>query len=251
VRRVALVLGALALAGCETTAEKSARLKGSVRQEALTQTSLSIARTSTQARVLSSVAVQSSEGAALVVRVHNATGRTLREVPIAVSVRGAGGRALYQNNAPGLEAGLVCVGSLAPHQTLDWVDDQLPAGAGQGTVSARLGESPSSTSSPPRVRVAGVRRTEDPSAGPGVSGTVINGSATAQRSLVVFAVARRAGKIVAAGRAVLPELAASSVAPFQLFLLGDVSGAKLQVAAPPTTLRQAALKRADGCRASG
>jgi hypothetical protein len=237
VRRVALVLGALALAGCETTAEKSARLKRSARHSALAQTGPSIARTSTKARVLSAVAVQGSEGAAIVVTVRNTTGRTLREVPIAVIVEGAGGRVLYQNNEPGLEAGLVRVGSLAPHQTLDWVDDQLPAGAGHGTVSARLGESPSSTSSPPKIRVAGVRSTEDPSTGPGASGTVINGTATAQRSLVVFAVARRAGRIVAAGRAVLPQLAASSAAPFQLFLLGDARSAKLGVAAPPTTLR--------------
>ena len=43
-------------------------------------------------------------------------------------------------------------------------------------------------------------------------------------------VARRAGTIVAAGRAVLPRLAASSVAPFQLFLPGDARGAKLHVA---------------------
>ena len=50
-------------------------------------------------------------------------------------------------------------------------------------------------------------------------------------------VARRAGTIVAAGIAALPQLAASSVAPFQLFLLGYARGAKLHVAAPPTTLR--------------
>jgi hypothetical protein len=171
-----------------------------------------------------------------VVTVRNTTKHTLQDVPIAVSLKDAGGRILYRNDAPGLEAGLVSVGSLAPHQTLSWVDDQLPPSAGAGTVEARLGESPSSPASPPKLRVSEVRQTEDPSAGPGASGTVSNGSATAQRSLVVYAVAKRAGRIVAAGRARLPELAASSAARFQLFLLGDARGAKLQVAAPPTTL---------------
>ena len=104
-------------------------------------------------------------------------------------------------------------------------------------MDARLGESASSAASPPRIRVSGVHHTEDPSAGPGTTGTVSNGSATAQRLLVVYAVGRRGGKIVAAGRAVVPELAGSSAAHFQLFLLGDGGGAKLQVAAPATTLR--------------
>jgi hypothetical protein len=237
VRRAALVLGALALAGCETTAEKSARLKRAARHAALAQTGLSISRTSTQAEVVGAVAVRGEEGTAIVVTVRNTTERTLEHVPISVTLKDASGRILYRNDAPGLEAGLVSVGSLAPHQTLSWVDDQLPPGAAAGTVDARLGESASSRASPPTVRVSEVHPTEDPSAGAGASGTVSNGSATAQRLLVVYAVGRRAGKIVAAGRAVVPELAGSSAAHFQLFLLGQASGAKLQVASPATTLR--------------
>src|SRR5205823_3352204 len=55
--------------------------------------------------------------------------------------------------------------------------------------------------------------------------------------------ARRAGTIVAAGRAVLPQLAASSVAPY-LSLLGDARGAELHLA--PRRRRFRALKRAGG-----
>ena len=54
----------------------------------------------------------------------------------------------------------------------------------------------------------------------------------------------RAGTIVAAGRAVLPQLAASSVAPFHLSLLGDARGAELHLA--PRRRRFRALKRAGG-----
>ena len=51
----------------------------------------------------------------------------------------------------------------------------------------------------------------------------------------MFGVARRAGRIVAAGRAVLPELPAGSRLPFQIFFVGDPHGAQLQVSAPATT----------------
>ena len=54
-------------------------------------------------------------------------------------------------------------------------------------------------------------------------------------------VPRRAGTIVAAGRAVLPQLAASS---FHLSLLGDARGAELHLA--PRRRRFRALKRAGG-----
>jgi hypothetical protein len=52
----------------------------------------------------------------------------------------------------------------------------------------------------------------------------------------VYGLARRGGRIVAAGRAVLPEVAANASAPFQAFLVGAPQGATLEASAPPTTL---------------
>jgi hypothetical protein len=46
----------------------------------------------------------------------------------------------------------------------------------------------------------------------------------------------RGGRIVAAGRAVLPEVGAGQRAPFQVFFIGSPQGAQLQASAPPTTL---------------
>jgi hypothetical protein len=43
------------------------------------------------------------------------------------------------------------------------------------------------------------------------------------------------GRIVAAGRAVLPEVAAGASVPFQAFLVGAATGARLEASAPPTT----------------
>jgi hypothetical protein len=56
------------------------------------------------------------------------------------------------------------------------------------------------------------------------------------RRTVVFMVARRSGQIVAAGRAVHPEVAARSPLPFQVFFIGDPRGARLRASAPATTV---------------
>ena len=89
----------------------------------------------------------------------------------------------------------------------------------------------------PELAVSGVRLSEDPASGVIATGTIENRSHVAQSSLVVFAVARRGKQIVAAGRAIVPELAGDASAPFQISFAGDARGAQLQVLAPPTNLR--------------
>ena len=76
-----------------------------------------------------------------------------------------------------------------------------------------------------------------------------NRSRISQHELVIFAVARRGGTVLAAGRAVVPELAADASARFQVFWVGDPRGGSVQVLAPPTTLAEA--PRAPGGALSG
>jgi hypothetical protein len=239
VRRAALVLVALALTGCETTAEKSARLERQAKlagNGSLAQKGLSITRASSVVSVVSTAVVHSSEGAVAVVTLRNSSAHALRTVPIAIAVRDAGGRTLFQNDAPGLQASLVSVASLPAHGELTWVDDQVPANGAPAAVSARVGEAPAVVGSLPRIVVESVHQIEDPSNGLGAAGTIVNRSRISQRSLVVFVIARRAGRIVAGGRAVLPDVAAGSSIPFQVFFIGDPRGAQLQASAPATTL---------------
>lgn len=231
----ALALATLALSGCETTAEKSAKLQRQAKRVTVVEKGLSITRESAEVEVLDATVVRSPEGAAAVVTLQNRSSHALRAVPIAITVRGSSGRTLFQNNGVGLEGALVSIASLGPHRTLAWVDDQLPPNAAPASVSARVGEAPAVAGRLPRLSVDGVRLSEDPSEGFVATGTVGNHSATAQQGLVVFGVARRAGRIVAAGRGVLPELPARSSAPFQVSLVGDARGAQLQISAPPTT----------------
>jgi len=236
----ALAALALALGGCESTQEESARLEAASKREkalhpALAAKGLSIAHRSTRARVLEAVALHGSEGAAVAVTVRNDTSTPLRAVPIAITLRSAAGKTVYQNDAPGLEPSLTRISALAPHGSLTWVDDQIPAGEAPASVSAELGEaSPEGGGPEPQIEVSGVHIAE--AATGEASGTVRNRSGVAQQHLVVYVAARRGTQVVAAGRAVLPEVGAGASVPFQVFLVGSTAGARLQASAPATTL---------------
>jgi hypothetical protein len=236
-RAAALAVGALALAGslsgCETTAEKSARLERVAHRSRPVERGLTIARQSTDVRVLGTALVHGNEGAAAVVTLRNNSGQALKNVPIAITVTDARGSTVFQNNTPGLEAALTSLASLGAHGETTWIDDQVQASGTPTSVSATVGVAPTMNGSVPRIEVQGVHSSEE-GGGAGAAGTVRNRSGVTQQNLVVYVLARRAGRIVAAGRAVLPEVGAGASLPFQAFLQGSPAGARLQASAPPT-----------------
>jgi hypothetical protein len=231
---------ALALTGCETTAEKSARLeKAALRSGAAQHANaqgLRIAHPSTQARVVASTLVHGSEGYAAAITVHNDSPAALRDVPIAVWARDAGGATVYTNTAPGLGQSLTSIPYLPPRGELTWVDDQVQTTAAPSSLKVELGQATPATGAAPSIVVSGVRQFEDPANGAGAEGMVANRSSTAQRELVVYAVARRGGAIVAAGRAVVPQLPAGGSVRFQAYLIGNPAGATVQASAPPASI---------------
>lgn len=237
IRGATVIMVALALAGCESSQEKSAKLervaKLAAAHEQRVDKGLTITRESTNVKVLSAGIVSSSEGAAAVVTVRNTSPRPLAAVPIAISIKDARGQTLFQNDAPGLEAALTTISLVPAHGEATWVDDQLSKSGQPASVSVRLGEVPAVSGPTPQIEVQGLHLEET---GAGAAGTVRNRSQIAQRKLVVFVVARRAGSVVAAGRAVLPELAPGASAPFQVFFVGSGAGASLAASAPATTL---------------
>jgi hypothetical protein len=234
----ALLVLALALGGCETNEERHAQL---VKQDRLAvhaaaQTGLVVKRESPYVRVLATTVLHDENGIAAVVALRNDSPHPLREVPISIALREPGGGTLYQNDAPGLSAPLTHAPLLMPGQSFDWIDDQISGSGTPGPLSVRVGEAPTVSVSPPSIVVTGVHIFEDPTNGVGAEGTVVNRSPVAQQELVVFAVGLRGGRIVAAGRAVLPNAPANSSTPFQVFFIGNPKGATLRVSAPPTTL---------------
>ncbi len=229
----ALVLAALALSGCESTQEESAKLEKTAKHFTLAHKGLTIAHASTRVQVLGATVVHNSESAAAAVTVRNSSSHTLSSVPIAITVRNAHGQTVYQNNVPGLEAGLTQISSLPAHGSVTWVDDQVPVSEAPASVTAIAGEAPVASGPEPRIEVAGTHLAEA-STGE-ASGTVRNRSSVTQQHLIVYVIARRGTTIVAAGRAVLAEVAPGASVPFQAFLVGTAAGAHLEASAPAST----------------
>ncbi len=232
-----LLLLALVLGGCENNIERSAHLaKLAQHRHHVLQAGLSITHLSADVKVVKTAVVQSSEGAAAVVLVRNISPHTLISVPIAITVKGASGRTLFQNNGRGLEAGLTSIGSVPAHAEATWVDDQVQASGTPKSVGAIVGVAPVAGGPVPKIEVLGVHQSEEGGSA-GAAGTVRNRSGIAQQSLVVDVLARRGASIVAAGRSVLPEVAPGASVPFQTFLVGAPAGAKLEASAVPTSVR--------------
>jgi hypothetical protein len=235
-RPAALLLCALTLGGCETTAEKSAQIERVAKHAALSsERGLTIAKASPYVKVIAAQVLHSGEQTAAIVTLRNLSSHALRDLPIAITVRDARGHTIFQNNAPGLEAALTSVALLPADAQATWVDDQVQASGAPASVAAQVGEAPRAPADAPRLRVGGVHAIEDPASGPGAAGTVANASGIVQHDLVVYALARRGGKLVAAGRAVLPEVPAHGSSGFEIFWVGNPAGAQLVLSAPPTT----------------
>lgn len=229
-----VLLAAAGVAGCESTRSKSAALEaqaaGAVREEGLRITQANASATVTEA-----VVVQDDTATAAVVTVRN-RGGAQAAVPLLLDVRGADGTSTYRNDTPGLDDGLTSVLALPRDGELTWVNDQVPAGIDAGTVKAELGAAPRPTTGAlAELGIVGPRIAGDAESGIEATGRVRNTTGVAQRAVPVYAVARRGGKVVAAGRAVVPVIQPGREAIFHAFLVGRPSGADLEVRAVATS----------------
>jgi hypothetical protein len=236
-----LVLAAVSLSACETTAEKSARLeKIALEKQAnlpLGAKGLKIATPSRNIQVVEAVALHSTEGAAVAVKLRNRSAKGQVQVPLLIHVSGAGGTSLYTNSTPGLALSLVSAGYIPPHGTVVWVNDQIQASAEPKHVQTTVGEGKPASGAVPKVQVKSWKIEHEPGGIALVAGTVANESKVPQHELVVTALAARGGHTVAAGRGVLTELEAGASNHFQIFLVGaNPAGAKLTVAVSPSTV---------------
>jgi hypothetical protein len=234
-RLPAAVLALVVLTGCESTQDKSARLERQAARAADPGKGLEVRRRSREVRAVRTHALQDANGTAVVVELRNRSQRTLAGIPVAIDVRGDGGRSLYRNDVPGLDPSLVRVPLLEPGDRLLWVNDQVPASARPRGVRARVGAGARRVGGDvPQIRLGEAKLEADPVSGVAAVGTVQNRSQVEQRRLVVFAVARRGERVVAAGRAIVNRLRAGKSTRFTAFFIGDPRGARLELAAPPT-----------------
>ena len=225
----------LLLAGCESTADIAKKIakNGKV---AFEQRGLSVANTDRQIRVVRTAVISNSNGTAVVVELRYRGPKPIIDAPIAINVSDRQGHSVFRNNLPGLEEDLNHIPLLLPGQVFDWVNDQVLPNGTPSRVAARIGRGSPAPTSLPKIEVSGVALTDDPVSGYAASGHVFNASQLAQVNLVLFAVARRAGRIVAAGRAILPRLAPDKSAMFHAYFTGNPTGGQLSVVAPPSVL---------------
>lgn len=235
---LAAVVTVAALCGCQSTAEHSAELEKLAKHEKLAVQGVSVTKESPNVEVLQSTVVHSSVGTAVVVGLRNKSGYALVNAPIEITVRDAKGAVLFQNNQPGADPSLTHVSLLPAGGETVWVDDQVqipgPPSPAPASAGAMVGEGGRASGSSPRISVSGVHASGDGEEA-GAAGTVANVSKIDQRHMVVYAIARRGGKIVAAGRALLPEVQAGASVPFQAYFVGDPRGARIEAKALPST----------------
>ena len=225
------------LPGCETSADKSARLEK--QEESLpAEKGLKVSTLNPNVKVIRRAVLTDANGTAAVVTLRADGRAAMAGVPIAIDVRGAKRAAVFKNNEPGTEAALVSASVLAPGRDLTWVHDQVPLGDVKATsVRVRVGEAKGKAPARlPELKLSELKLTRDATSGIEGVGKVTNSSTIEQRILTMFAVARRGGKIVAAGRAVVRKLKPGKTARFSVFFIGNPLGAKVSVAAPPTVL---------------
>lgn len=225
----------LALTGCESTVDAAGKIS---RQgtRAFQAKGLAVARVDRRIHILSTAIVHDANGTAAVVAVRNTGSRAMADAPIAIDVIGAGRRSLFRNNSSGLETSLTHIPLLLPGEKVDWVNDQvLPAGTPVGVV-ARIGAGRSLGAAPPKIEIRSAELSYDDVSGWTAVGNVHNASGVPQQRLVLFATARRAGKIVAAGRAIITRLRPGKSARFHAYFIGNPHGAQLAITAPPSTI---------------
>ena len=121
---------------------------------------------------------------------------------------------------------------LPAHATVEWVDDQVQASGTPAKATAALGEGRPASGTFAALPVSG-QLSEQNANGGTVEGAVRNPTGTTQHEVIVYATARRGGRIGSAGRAVVAEVPPGGSSHFQLFLIGDPAGASLQLSAPP------------------
>jgi hypothetical protein len=233
-----LALVALGASGCESTQSKSARLARQA-SRADAEAGLELGRRNPEVRVTRTELVSDRNGTAAAVELKSSANRVEVGVPVAIAVKDAAGKPVFSNTGPGLAPSLNHVPALRPGQRLWWVNDQVGIGGDPGArrLGARVGTSEVRPPARlPRLELGRLRMGTDPD-GLYTRGTVRNRSKVDQLQLIMFGVARRRGKVVAAGRAGIERLKAGRTGKFKVFWIGDPRGAAVEVAAPPSTLR--------------
>jgi hypothetical protein len=230
------VLAGLSLTACESSQDKAKKIQ----EQAIASAPkpLVIDRPNRNVRVLNTTLIHDQNGDAIAVELKNNSNRTLVGVPILVTLKDAKGKTLFENNTPGLDFALNHVPVLRPGETFTWVNDQLTPNGRPKSAKVVVGQP--ETPAPARLPELDVTSPQFRSTAIGeqVIGTVTNKSRIEQHKLVLFAVARQGGRVVAAGRGLIKKAKpGNKPAHYVIFFIGNPQGGDVSVEAPPVTLK--------------
>jgi hypothetical protein len=224
-----LVVLATAVSGCATT--QDANKRGSIQADRTlaSRKPLVLHGTDRDVQVVRTSVVSAKDGSAIVVALRNRGDSPVNDLPIEVGTRGGGplnaGRNVpyFQSHAPAIASGAEATWVYVTKEKL-----------GSGPVYARVGTPAAGAPRAGRVPELDVADSATPKEAGTVVAEVANDTGVPQYELDVYAVARRGGRYVAAGRASLSHLGVDQTARLTLRLIGDAKGSHVQVYAPPT-----------------
>lgn len=230
-----IVLGA---SGCETTQEQSAKIARTLGHQSAIAGTTRLGAANRDVRIGREVLLTAAGQSAVALELTNTSTRAQTDFPVLIEVLDAKGRAVYRNNTTGIEPSIQQLALLAPHATAWWVDNEVLASGGvpktaTGQLGAATAQAPSTL---PSITTEAVSAS-DSFPGPHVSATVRNRSTIAQRQLPVYAVALRGGRVVGAGRAIIPSLAPGASAQVQVPMVGSVSESTISLTVAPKASR--------------
>lgn len=227
----------LAFAGCESTQDRSARL-AKQGDAPFKEKGLHVGRESRSVKPGATEVLKDANGTAVVVALRNDSKTSLAGVPVAIDVEDGHGKSVFKNDAAGIEPSLTSVAVLRPGERMDWVNDQIAPAGTPKKVKVRVGvEKGKAPATLPKVTLSSPSLENDATSGVNAAGFVKNASKLEQRKLVIYAVARRGSRVVAAGRANVARLRPGKRVRFHVYFIGNPRGAKLTLAAPPTVLQ--------------
>lgn len=227
-----VLFASLGLVACQSTQSRSAELEEEGAKVLLEAEGLQVGEENPDVEVVATKVIPAGTEGAVVVEVRNDSSRNLVDVPISLEVLDTKGKVVYSNDAPGLEQALVAIPYIPANGESVWVNDQILATGTPASARVKVGVSPHTFSGEiPKIEV-----TEPTLEGGSVaSGKVVNLSGEDQRRLLLYAIARKGGEIVAAGRGAFEHLKPKrKPLNYHVYFLGDAAGAEVEIVQFPT-----------------
>lgn len=220
---------AVAVSGCATTQDANKRASIQADRTLASRKPLELRGTDPDVQVVRTAVIDGKDGSAIVVVLRNRGDAPVNDLPIEVGPEGGqpvNARAnlpYFQSHAP----------AIAPGHEVTWVYVSKER-IGSERAFARVG-APASKPITTAGQVSELEVGDSPAqGGSSVRAEVTNDTGIPQYDLDVYAVARKGGRYVAAGRANLEHLGVSKSAHLSLPLIGEAKGTQIQVFAPQT-----------------